>query len=228
MASLPEHDFIVPFHGLSENGGRLFVLTRFFPAGDLDHWLKEQEENLTWGIKLGVMSQVAQACSFLHSVGVIHRDLKPDNILMDEYGTARVADFGLARLMDEQRQFSKTGASQLLSPRSHAGAPTAPLRRLSICGTESFMAPEVTLGLEYNGKCDVFSFGLCCGQIVLVQKPGVDFWIRETPGDSIVFDELRNKVRWTPRGLLDVMEKVISFILLSFLFLTFSDFVFFL
>ena len=88
---------------------------------------------LSWRLILQIMEDAAEAMTFLHSVDIIHRDLKAENLLLDEDFRCKLADFGLARTID------KGGT-------------------MTICGTPSWIAPEVFEGSHYDNTVDVYSF----------------------------------------------------------------------
>lgn len=85
-------------------------------------------------IKIG--RELLEALSLFESKGILHRDIKPDNIFIDNYGNAKIGDFGIARICDKESV------------------------NLSIKGTENYMAPEVYQGKEYSSTADIYSLGL--------------------------------------------------------------------
>jgi len=93
-----------------------------------------------------VMKQLLEACSYMSSVGIAHRDLKPDNILLTDMGDIKISDFGL----------SKDFTSSVLH---------------SAVGTANYVAPEVLSGSEYDSACDVWSCGVICYTILSAQMP---------------------------------------------------------
>jgi len=100
-------------------------------------------------------AQLISAMSYLHSMGVVHRDIKPDNILISETDDIKIADFGLSKLMESiyPDQFELFKLPKFLEPNfvdDYAA---------TVCGTKLYMAPEV-FERHYNDKADVFSMGL--------------------------------------------------------------------
>src|SRR5262249_47785140 len=93
-----------------------------------------------------VLRQLAEALDHAHSVGVVHRDLKPGNILLDEAGQAHIADFSIARLLSEtQTNLTTTGR---------------------IMGTPAYMAPEQFTSSKVEPTADIYSLGMVAYQLV--------------------------------------------------------------
>jgi serine/threonine protein kinase len=123
------------------------IVMRFCSGGNLaDYLIKEgrpsEKQRLEWS------SQLAAGMEFLHSEGVTHRDLKPDNILIDEDGCLKIADIGLAKVVWDVQQSTGKAADMTLDQ-----------YLTSVKGTKAYVAPEVCTG-HYTNKCDVFSLGL--------------------------------------------------------------------
>lgn len=88
---------------------------------------------------LKILLQICEGMIFLHNKGVIHRDLKLDNVLLNSYGNVKIADFGLARHIDSVEQVTHMTGD---------------------IGTSYYCAPEVTCQLRYDNKCDIYSFSI--------------------------------------------------------------------
>src|SRR5690606_26212927 len=112
---------------------------RFLPGGTLTDIIKKQKQ-LPVDRLLKILEQVSSALDFAHNEGVIHRDLKPDNILFDAQGNAYLSDFGIARLMESQAQ-NLTQSGQVV-------------------GTPSYMAPEQWLSQTISPRTDVYALGI--------------------------------------------------------------------
>jgi len=106
-----------------------------------------------WTLRLGLLVDLCNAVSFLHSQGVIHRDLKPDNIGFDSAGTLKVFDFDVSRV---------------LPPRTD---PDSLFRLTKKVGSPRYMSPEVAQGGYYNEKTDVYAIGLMAYELLSLKRP---------------------------------------------------------
>ncbi len=124
-----DHTGIVGYHGSGETGQLLFLVMEYFPGQDATKWLAGVEGNLPIPIAVGMVCKVLEALSYAHSRYVIHRDVKPSNLLVVREGNrlrVKLADFGLAKVYHDSK----------LSGLTLTGA---------VCGTPKFMSPEQIL-----------------------------------------------------------------------------------
>ncbi|MEI8373645.1 MAG: serine/threonine-protein kinase [Planctomycetota bacterium] len=174
-----EHPNIVPVHGLGKDqDDRPFYIMRFIRGESFQEAItrfhsKETaakppgERILMLRKLLGCFVDVCNAAAYAHSRGVIHRDLKPDNVMLGPYGETLLLDWGLAKLVqrDQQAVSAQQKASELapqpstLHPAA-AGSPT-PTRVGSIVGTLGYMSPEQAAGLvdQLGPASDIYSLG---------------------------------------------------------------------
>jgi YVTN family beta-propeller protein len=137
LAMSLEHPNVVPIHDAGESDGRLFLVMRFVDGSDLRAVLRK-EGVLAPSRALAIVRQVAYALDAAHALGLVHRDVKPSNVLLDERDHAYLADFGLTRLQSE------------------VGVPLGDARSL---GTPAYLAPEQIEGGPIDGRADVYSLG---------------------------------------------------------------------
>jgi serine/threonine protein kinase len=135
------HKHIVQLIGASTSPPKLCIVTEFMRRGSLLDYL-HRHHPLRQGVQIKLALDVARGMDYLHRCNIIHRDLKAANLLMNEHDDCKVADFGVARVVDS------------------AAVMTAET------GTYRWMAPEVVSHQRYDGKCDVFSFGVLLWEIV--------------------------------------------------------------
>jgi tRNA A-37 threonylcarbamoyl transferase component Bud32 len=133
-----EHPNIVPVHDVGERDGLFYLSMRLVEGGTLAQRLEELTADPRTAARL--MVDVALAVHFAHQRGVLHRDLKPGNILLDADGRPLVADFGLARRVEDDSSVTQSGA---------------------IVGTPSYMAPEQASGVKGSATtaADVWGLG---------------------------------------------------------------------
>src|SRR5574343_960793 len=130
------HPSIVPIFEAGEEGGDLYLVFEYVPGSNLAEFLR-QSGALPPVKAVTILRPILDAVDHAHAQGIIHRDLKPSNILLDEDGTPRVMDFGIASRVDA----ASDGQGQ-------------------ITGTPAYMAPEYVLRRELGERSDVFAAGL--------------------------------------------------------------------
>lgn len=148
-ASVLNHPNIVTIHAIEEVDGVDFIVMEFVEGETLTSYLATNGAlQLTSLLDIGV--QVADALEAAHSVGLIHRDIKPANILITPKGVAKVADFGLAKMVrlntDEIDREALTLAANLTGPGI-------------VLGTAAYMSPEQTRGEALDVRSEIFSLG---------------------------------------------------------------------
>jgi len=139
VAAKLDHPNLVSVHDFGQIGGKYYLAMGYMPGGSLKDLIK-REGKLVPKRALEILEQVGAGLSYAHSQGVIHRDLKPGNILFDGKGQARVSDLGFARVMN-------VGSSQSLSVSG------------GLVGTPAYMAPETWRNKPATPQTDIYSLG---------------------------------------------------------------------
>jgi serine/threonine protein kinase/tetratricopeptide (TPR) repeat protein len=150
------HPHVVTVHEVGFEHERLFVVMEFVVGPTLDQWLAI--ERRTWQQIVAVFRQIAEGVAAIHDAGLVHRDVKPSNVIVGDDGRVRVLDLGLVAiaagdLEDTDENAAGTSASGSSSPR-RSGTLTQTGERL---GTPAYMSREQFLGLEPTPASDVFS-----------------------------------------------------------------------
>ncbi|MBK7579054.1 MAG: SUMF1/EgtB/PvdO family nonheme iron enzyme [Myxococcales bacterium] len=163
-----EHPSIVPVYDLdAADDGRPFYTMRVVRGRSLREVLEDNtrpdKERVPLARMLGIFRQVCLAVDFAHSRGVVHRDLKPDNVVVGEFGEVYVVDWGIAHLIE---------GSEVR--RSSIGP--------AIAGTPAYMPPEQLLGEALDGRTDVFALGVMLYEILAGARPFSDESIRGVMG----------------------------------------------
>ena len=174
LASL-NHPGIGGIYGLEEAEGRQYLILEFIEGGTLADRLEDGPIPLDEALPFA--KQIAEALELAHEKGVIHRDLKPGNIMFTPEGAAKVLDFGLARTADG----SLSSTHSPVAPDS----PTLPLQSPTIpgaiMGTAGYMSPEQARGKAVDKRSDIFSFGC----VLFEMLSGCGPFLGETVTDSL-------------------------------------------
>ncbi|MBE7551227.1 MAG: extracellular solute-binding protein [Anaerolineales bacterium] len=143
-----EHSAIVPVYDFGEENGQPFLVMRYMSEGTLASRLKQGP--LEIGTTLHILRRIAAALEYAHSRGMVHRDLKPGNILFDQHGDAFLADFGLVKI--SEATVSLTGSN--------------------IIGTPAYMSPEQATGDQpVDLRSDIYALGIILYEMLSGQVP---------------------------------------------------------
>ncbi|XP_042057525.1 serine/threonine-protein kinase STY13-like [Salvia splendens] len=161
------------------------VVVEYIPGGTLKKLLiKNSKKKLGFKIVVQLALDLARGLSYLHSVKIVHRDVKAENMLLDANRTLKIADFGVARV-------------EAQNPRDMTGN----------TGTLGYMAPEVLDGKPYNRKCDVYSFGICLWEIYCCSTPYPNLSFAEVSA-AVVQQNLRPEIpRCCPAPFANIMHR---------------------
>ena len=146
-AGLLQHPNIVTIYEFSESDGSPFIAMEYLEGESLEQVIARRPP-LPLAQKLGYFVQACRAFDYAHGRGVVHRDIKPGNIMITAEGAIKVVDFGIARVMDT----SKTQTGGLL-------------------GTLSYMSPEQLRGQPADERCDIWSLGAVLYELLTYRKP---------------------------------------------------------
>ncbi len=182
MARL-EHPNVVRVYEIGSERGRLFVAMELVDGITLTAWLAGRRR--PWRQVVAMFAQIGAGLAAVHRAGLVHRDFKPDNVLIDREGRARVADLGLARLDPEQ---AASGASPALA--------VSLTRSGMMMGTPGYMAPEQQAGTTVDARADQYSYCIALREALL--------------GGRIVRLD-RATWRGVPRGIRAVVERGLAF-----------------
>ena len=157
MAKL-SHPNVVAIYDVGTLDDQVFLAMEFVKGTTLTKWM--QAEKRGWREVLGVFMQAGRGLSAAHRAGIIHRDFKPDNVLIDGEGRVRVVDFGLARADGGSGMFARpdTYADAIKSMSGSSMLDMRITRTGGMTGTPAYMAPEQYLGQPTDGRTDQFSF----------------------------------------------------------------------
>ena len=147
-ANLSHHN-IVPVFDWGEDTGTYFIVMEFIDGRPLSSILKSAGP-LTAERTADIGSHVAAALGYAHKHGVVHRDVKPGNVLITDDGHVKVTDFGIARAMNTEESLTQTGA---------------------VMGTATYFSPEQAEGLGVDARSDIYSLGVVLFEMVTGRPP---------------------------------------------------------
>ena len=159
------HPNVVHVYDVGHHDGRLFVTMELIVGADLRKWWRA--ETRTWQALLECILQAGEGLAAAHRAGLIHRDVKPDNILVGDDGRVRVADFGLARADNSEPD---GGAAE---EQHHPGAllDTPLTEQGALLGTPAYMAPEQFLRQPLDVRSDLYALCVVLYEGVYGQRP---------------------------------------------------------
>ena len=179
LAASLDHPGVVPIYAAGEADGRLFIAMRYVEGSDLKRLLREGPLNAARAV--AVCAQVADALDFAHDRGLVHRDVKPSNVLLDARDHVYLADFGLTKRLAEPRTVEP-----------------------GLLGTIDYVAPEQIRGEEIDGRADVYSLGCLLCECLTGEPP----FPRATDA-AVLFAHLEEEPT-PPVGLEQVMAKALA------------------
>src|ERR1700681_2268376 len=146
-AGILSHPGIVTIYDIAEENGMAYIFMEFVNGPPLEKMLL-REQTPDKETLLSIFRQTASAVDYAHRKGIIHRDIKPANIMIHEDGTAKVTDFGVAKIISQ----SMTVAGTMM-------------------GTPSYMSPEQVQGGTITGRADQFSLAVIAYEVLTGEKP---------------------------------------------------------
>ncbi len=179
-----QHPHILPVFDFGESDGYTYLVMPFVTAGTLANRLTGHPLALPWIYPIS--SQVGDALDYAHARGMIHRDVKPSNVLMDEGGNCLLSDFGLAKMVEGSIKLTVSGA---------------------IVGTPAYMSPEQGLGLPLDRRSDIYSLGVILYETAVGRVP----YDAETP-IAVVLKHVNDPLplpRAVNPGVPEALERVI-------------------
>ncbi len=187
MAAEIEHPNVIPVYGVGEDQGLLFIVMRYVPGGvDLGQLMRSGEPFDPARV-VRIVSQVAGALDVAHQRGLVHRDVKPGNILIAAHDQVYLTDFGLTKRVSDSQGMTQTG---------------------TFVGTVDYIAPEQVEGKPLDGRADQYALGCVAYQLLSGQVP--------FPRDSDVakifahVNDPTPRLENTPAALADAIQQAMA------------------
>src|SRR6266581_3625861 len=143
------HPGIVRVYDFDEDGPVLFIVMEWVDGRSMRSWLDEYGR-FSVDVSVDLIQQLLSAVGVAHDLGVIHRDIKPDNILISNRGKTKILDFGISKLVDDKQRLTATG---------------------SMVGTPAYMAPEQLKGEAVDARADIYSLGMILYELLHGEPP---------------------------------------------------------
>ncbi|HEY5923677.1 MAG TPA: serine/threonine-protein kinase [Kofleriaceae bacterium] len=159
MARL-RHPSVVAVHDVGLHGADVFIAMEYVAGQTLREWLRTPRSAKEI---LGVFTQAGRGLAAAHAAGIVHRDFKPENVLVEGDNVAKVTDFGLARLANDPHAIEHTPTEQLQS--------TALAQTGSFAGTPAYMAPEQLATAPVDARADQFAFCVSLYEAIYGRRP---------------------------------------------------------
>ena len=145
-----DHPNIISIYDIGRVGNYSYMVMEYLKESLKEHLLSYPRFRLKPELAFAILKPIAEALGYAHRRGIIHRDIKPDNIMFRENGTPVLTDFGIARALDSNIRMTRSGIS---------------------VGTPYYMSPEQCMAEKLDGRSDIYSLGVVLFEILTGQKP---------------------------------------------------------
>jgi len=187
-ASALNHPNICTVYEIGDHDGQAFIAMEFLDGVTLRQRIGARPLEMESVVALGI--EIADALEAAHSQGIVHRDIKPANIFVTTRGSAKVLDFGLAKLTGtRQSGYAVAGDERIALPTEELTG------RGSALGTVSYMSPEQARAKDLDGRTDLFSFGAVLYEMATGRQPF------HGESDALTYDAILNREPVPPEAL---------------------------
>ncbi|PWN37278.1 kinase-like protein [Meira miltonrushii] len=166
------HPNIVQYIGLTKSpglDGRIYIVSEFVGPNVRQH-IADKKKPFDWPLRISYATDIARAVAYLHARNCMHRDLKGENLLVTDNQRIKVCDFGFARIAARNQE---------------------EMRRISYCGTDGYMSPEILMGVDFSLPSDIFSLGVIFCEIISRHLVDPSTFKRQLPSFGVDVDEIK-------------------------------------
>ncbi|MFZ4395837.1 MAG: protein kinase domain-containing protein [Kiritimatiellia bacterium] len=216
------HPNIAQIHDFGNQDGVFYFIMEYLPGGNLRAKLHPRGTRLPWREALRITDEICAGMAYAHGKGIVHRDIKPENILFDEQGNARLADFGLGKILGDVVRtqsgsliMGKQGTAMAVgipsripgsSPQASLGqqptmqpTPAHMTMQGQIVGTMDYMSPEQRRGAEVTPQSDIYSLGVTLFEMLTGESQvGMDAPSERAPDCPPAVDVLVKRMMASP------------------------------
>jgi Tol biopolymer transport system component len=203
-ASALNHPHICTIHDVEEFEGRSFMVLELLEGQTLRHYIRADAMRSPEVLRYAL--EITDALEAAHARGIVHRDIKPTNIFITARGSAKVLDFGLAKLVgDKKKAWEQSRSAESAESLSSPGI---------ALGTVAYMSPEQARGKEVDARSDLFSLGVVLYEMATGRLPFAG------PTSAVIFEEILNEQKIPvppsklnsklPGGLSRIIEKLLQ------------------
>jgi serine/threonine protein kinase/Tfp pilus assembly protein PilF len=196
-ASALNHPNILTIYEIDEMESEHFIATEFIEGETLRQRMNSGPVDIGEAIDVGI--QIASALAAAHSVGIVHRDVKPENIMIRDDAIVKVLDFGLAKLVRESPSHESASEAPTAAYNTEAG---------TVMGTAPYMSPEQARGLHVDTRTDIWSLGCVLYEMVTGGQPFTGPTTLDVMS-GILNSEPATIVQYLPEGAKD-LERMVS------------------
>ncbi|MEQ1762342.1 MAG: protein kinase [Pyrinomonadaceae bacterium] len=201
-ASALNHPNILIIHDIGDRGGIQFIVSEFVEGETLGTRIAQGRVPFAEAVDIAI--QAASALTAAHAAGIVHRDIKPDNVMIRHDGAVKVLDFGLAKA----RGFTTLNGGDFDALTLDSGSTSPGL----IVGTPQYMSPEQARGKELDGRTDIFSLGIIIFEMVTRHSPFAGGSFADTMAAILTKEPRRMDefVEAVPERLIALVEKCLK------------------
>jgi eukaryotic-like serine/threonine-protein kinase len=183
------HSNIVTIYDIGQDREDIYIAMEFIEGAPLNEFVRESGLPLEKIIELGI--QAAETLDYAHQKGVVHRDVKPSNIILQPNGKIKITDFGIAHFEDSSETLQTLEGE--------------------IMGTPAYMSPEQVMGKSVDGRTDIFSLGTVLYELITGRRP----FGGEGKGIATVFNEIIHQEPQEPALASDLIPQELSMVIMK-------------